>query len=151
MFYGKRKKTVLQKKVQKDLSTLYALKAAGLNIIALREMQDVLDINNIYSNNLHLMLKIYGMEVSRKTIIKEGHDVFKIYRVEIDYRYLSLIVDYMTHSGAFRPMSRHGMISESISPLMKMSFETKFRVESACHGLTDNLRTPLARMCLLPV
>lgn len=141
-------------KVQKDLSTLCALKAAGVNITALWEMQDVLDVNHIYSNNIHLMLKTYGVEVARKTIIKEVQDVFKIYGVEIDYRHLSLIADYMTHSGDYRPMSRHGMISESLSPLMKMSFETpsKFIVESASHGLTDNLETPSARICLgLPV
>lgn len=141
-------------KVQKDLSNLLAIKAAGVNLTALWEMQDVLDVNYIYSNNIHLMLKTYGVEVARKTIIKEVQDVFKIYGVEIDYRHLSLIADYMTHSGEYRPMSRHGMISESLSPLMKMSFETpsKFIVEAACHGLTDNLETPSARICLgLPV
>ncbi|KAK1366221.1 DNA-directed RNA polymerase subunit [Heracleum sosnowskyi] len=141
-------------KVQTDLSNLCALKAAGVNITALWEMQDVLDVNHIYSNNIHLMLKTYGVEVARKTIIKEVQDVFKIYGVEIDYRHLSLIADYMTHSGEYRPMSRHGMISESLSPLMKMSFETpsKFIVEAASHRLTDNLETPSARICLgLPV
>ncbi|KAL1813569.1 hypothetical protein ACET3Z_023634 [Daucus carota] len=143
-----------ENEVQKDLSNLCALKVAGVNLTALWEMQDVLDVNHIYSNNIHLMLKTYGVEVARKTIIKEVQDVFKIYGVEIDYRHLSLIADYMTHSGEYRPMSRHGMISESLSPLMKMSFETcsKFIVEAASHGQTDNLETPSSRICLgLPV
>lgn len=117
-------------------------------------MQDVLDVNHIYSNNIHLMLTCYGVEVARRTIIKEVQDVFKIYGVEIDYRHLSLIADYMTHSGGYRPMSRHGMISESISPLLKMSFETpsKFIVEAASQKMTDNMETPSARICVgLPV
>ena len=51
-------------------------------------------------------------------------------------------------------MSRHGGIAGSISPFLKMSFETasKFIVEAASHEMTDNLESPSARICLgLPV
>lgn len=122
--------------------------------MALWEMQDDLEVKRIYSNNIHAMLITYGVEAARETIIREIKHGFSSYGVEIDYRHLSLIAEFMTHSGGYRAMSRFGGIAESISPFLKMSFETatKFIVEAASHGLTDDLETPSSRICLgLPV
>ncbi|KAE9466028.1 hypothetical protein C3L33_02062, partial [Rhododendron williamsianum] len=132
----------------------WALKTAGVDFLALWEMQDDLDVKRIYSNNIHAMLITYGVEAARETIIREIKHGFSSYGVEIDYRHLSLIAEFMTHSGGYRAMSRFGGIAESISPFLKMSFETatKFIVEAASHGLTDDLETPSSRICLgLPV
>ncbi|KAG8371904.1 hypothetical protein BUALT_Bualt12G0011400 [Buddleja alternifolia] len=132
----------------------WAVKASGVDFISFWEMQDDLDLSRLYSNNIHAMLQTYGVEAARATLIREVKQVFDIYGVKIDFRHLSLIADYMTHTGGYRPMSRHGSISESLSPFLKMSFETasKFIVEAASHGLTDNLETPSSRICLgLPV
>ncbi|XP_028123349.1 DNA-directed RNA polymerase I subunit 1 [Camellia sinensis] len=142
------------KKDDKDELGPWALKTAGVNFTALWEMQDDIDVTRIYSNNIHAILSTYGVEAARETILREVKHVFQIYGVEIDYRHLSLIAEFMTHSGGYRPMSRHGGIAESISPLLKMSFETasKFIVEAASHGMSDNLETPSSRICLgLPV
>ncbi|CAN4118585.1 unnamed protein product [Withania somnifera] len=114
-----------RKKQSQDTDSAYwALKAAGVDFGTFWEMQDDLDT------------------------------VFGIYGVEIDYRHLSLIADFMTHTGGYQPMNRYGSISESLSPFLKMSFETasKFIVEASAHGLTDYLKTPSSRICLgLPV
>ncbi|KAK3022372.1 hypothetical protein RJ639_047346 [Escallonia herrerae] len=128
----------------------WALKAAGVDFTAFWGMEDQVDVSRLYSNNIHVMLKTFGVEAARETIIKEVTHVFQLYGVEIDYRHLSLIADYMTHTGGYRPMSRHGGIAESTSPFLKMSFETasKFIVEAASHGMTDTLDTPSARICL---
>lgn len=142
------------KKDDKDEPGPWALKTAGVNFTALWEMQDDIDVTRIYSNNIHAILSTYGVEAARETILSEVKHVFQIYGVEIDYRHLSLIAEFMTHSGGYRPMSRHGGIAESISPFLKMSFETasKFIVEAAAHGMSDNLETPSSRICLgLPV
>ncbi|KAG9134748.1 hypothetical protein Leryth_001058 [Lithospermum erythrorhizon] len=132
----------------------WALKATGTDFASFWRMQDDLDVTRLYSNNVRAMLKTYGVEAARASLIREVKHVFGIYGVEIDYRHLSLIADYMTHSGGYRLMSRHGSIAESLSPFIKMSFETasKFIVEAASHGLTDTLDTPSSRICLgLPV
>ncbi|MCD9640206.1 hypothetical protein HAX54_025388 [Datura stramonium] len=143
------------KKQSQDTGSAYwALKAAGVDFGTFWEMQDDLDVNRIYTNNIRDMLNTYGVEAARASIIREVKTVFGIYGVEIDFRHLSLIADYMTHTGGYQPMSRHGTISESLSPFLKMSFETasKFIVEAAAHGLTDCLETPSSRICLgLPV
>lgn len=145
-----------EKKQQADADdTLYwALKASGVDFKSIWEMHKDLDLSRLYSNNVHAVLNTYGVEAARATLIREVTQVFDIYGVKIDFRHLSLIADYMTHTGGYRPMSRHGSISESISPFLKMSFETasKFIVEAASYGLSDNLETPSSRICLgLPV
>ncbi|CAH9125930.1 unnamed protein product [Cuscuta epithymum] len=138
----------------KDAPLYWALKAGGVDFGAFWEMQDKLDVNRIYSNNIYAMLRTYGVEAARATIIKEVKTVFGIYGVEIDYRHLSLIADSMTQTGGYQSMSRHGRMADSLSPFLKMSFETasKFIVEAASHGMTDHLETPSSRICMgLPV
>ncbi|XP_024984043.1 uncharacterized protein LOC112519960 [Cynara cardunculus var. scolymus] len=44
------------------------------------------------------MLNTYGVEAARTSIILEMKNVFGSYGLEIDYKHLSLIADYMTHS-----------------------------------------------------
>ncbi|XP_051116199.1 DNA-directed RNA polymerase I subunit 1 [Andrographis paniculata] len=133
-----------------DENLYWAMKASGVDFRSFWDLQDDLDVSRLYSNNIHAMLKTYGVEAARATVIREVKQVFDIYGVKIDFRHLSLIADYMTHTGGYRPMSRHGSISESLSPFLKMSFETasKFIVEAASHGLVDSLETPSSRICL---
>jgi len=54
---------------------------------------------------------------------QEMTDVFKAYGIVIDQRHLTLIADFMTFSGTYRPFNRIG-IESSASPLQQMSFET---------------------------
>lgn len=126
------------------------LQTAGVDFVAFWKMQDGLDIRRITSNDIHAVLNTYGVEAARAAIITEIFTVFNHYGVSVDMRHLTLIADYMTHNGGYRPMSRIGGIAESISPFSKMSFETasKFLVEAASYGRVDNLETPSARITL---
>ncbi len=54
---------------------------------------------------------------------QEIRDVFAAYGIHVDYRHLSLIADYMTFEGTYKPFNRIAMESNA-SPLQKMSFET---------------------------
>ncbi|KVI00802.1 DNA-directed RNA pol I, largest subunit [Cynara cardunculus var. scolymus] len=62
-------------------------------------MEEDLDVDHVYSNNIYVMLNTYGVEAARTSIILEMKNVFGSYGLEIDYKHLSLIADYMTHSG----------------------------------------------------
>lgn len=131
-----------------------AVQTTGVDFKTFWEMQGELDVRYIYSNSIHDMLNTYGVEAARETIIREITNVFKSYGISVNIRHLTLIADYMTHTGSYRPMSRIGSIAESISPFSKMSFETasKFIVDAAYHGEVDRLETPSSRICLgLPV
>ncbi|GAV72253.1 RNA_pol_Rpb1_2 domain-containing protein/RNA_pol_Rpb1_3 domain-containing protein/RNA_pol_Rpb1_1 domain-containing protein/RNA_pol_Rpb1_5 domain-containing protein/RNA_pol_Rpb1_4 domain-containing protein [Cephalotus follicularis] len=153
IYYGKdpkKRKNIKPEEKQK----VQALHTTGVDFRALWERQDDLDVRYIYSNSIHAMLNTYGVEAARETIIREITHVFKSYGISVNIRHLTVIADFMTHSGGYRPMNRLGGIAESVSPLSKMSFETasKFIVQAACHGEVDNLETPSARICLgLPV
>ncbi|KAF7819002.1 DNA-directed RNA polymerase I subunit 1 [Senna tora] len=153
IYYGKdhRKREEIPSSVKEKIP---ALQTTGIDFKTFWELQDKLDVRYIYSNNIHAMLNTYGVEAARETIIREITNVFKSYGISVNHRHLSLIADYMTHTGSYRPMSRLGSIAESVSPFSKMSFETasKFIVEAAYHGEVDNLETPSSRLCLgLPV
>ncbi|KAE9596846.1 putative DNA-directed RNA polymerase [Lupinus albus] len=139
---------------KKDAEKIPALQTSGIHFQTFWELQDDLDVNYVYSNNVFEMLNAYGVEAARETIIREVQNVFKSYGISVNIRHLTLIADFMTHSGGYRPMSRMGSIADSTSPFIKMCFETasKFIVEAAYHGQVDTLETPSARVCLgLPV
>ncbi|KAH0972017.1 hypothetical protein GBA52_024173 [Prunus armeniaca] len=138
----------------KEKKEMPALQTTGIDFGTFWQLQDVLDVRYIYSNNIHAMLNTYGVEAARETIIREINNVFKSYGISVNIRHLTLIADFMTHAGGYRPLNRFGGIVESISPFNKMTFETasKFIVEAAYHGQVDRLETPSARICLgLPV
>lgn len=150
-YYGEDPK---QRKSPSGKANIPALHTAGVDFGAFWKMEGHLDVRYLYSNNIHAMLNTYGVEAARETIISEISNVFTSYGIAVNIRHLTLIADFMTHSGRYRPMSRLGSISECISPFSKMSFETasKFIVDAAKHGLVDNLETPSSRICLgLPV
>ncbi|PPD87092.1 hypothetical protein GOBAR_DD15973 [Gossypium barbadense] len=150
-YYGEDPK---QRKSPSGKANIPALHTAGVDFGAFWKMEGHLDVRYLYSNNIHAMLNTYGVEAARETIISEISNVFTSYGIGVNIRHLTLIADFMTHSGRYRPMSRLGSIAECISPFSKMSFETasKFIVDAAKHGLVDNLETPSSRICLgLPV
>ena len=71
-----------------------------------------------------------------------------MYGIQVDYRHLSLIADYMTFDGSYKPFNRYGMEANS-SPFQQMSFETttKFLKTATIQGDTDDLQSPSA--CLV--
>lgn len=153
MYYGEDPKN-RQEIPAKEKEEIPAVQTNGVDFDAIWPLQDVLDTRYIYSNDINAMLMKYGVEAARETIMREVQHVFRSYGISVDIRHLTLIADFMTQSGGYRPMSRNGGIAESVSPFGKMSFETasRFIVEAAYHGQVDNLDTPSARICLgLPV
>ena len=83
------------------------------------------------------------------SIVKEIQGVFAVYGIDVNFRHLSLIADYMTRNGRYMPMNRAGM-QECPSPFLQMSFETtaEFLTKAAIEGLTDSQTSPSARIVL---
>ena len=73
--------------------------------------------------------------------------MFKVYGIQIDARHLSLIGDYMTFEGVYKPFNRVG-IESSPSPFQKMSFETSmhFLRSATAFGQPDELGSPSSRL-----
>ena len=55
----------------------------------------ILDIDEIYSNDIYAMLQSYGVEMARATILREMKGIFAVYNIDVNRRHLELIADYM--------------------------------------------------------
>ncbi len=121
----------------------YMLLTDGVNVEKAWEMRDHLNIRRLACNNVHDMARYYGIEAANKTIVKEIVGVFKAYGIHINPRHLSLIADYMTFDGTYRPFNRIG-IESNPSPLQQMTFETAvgFLRNATLAGKTDRLESP---------
>ena len=110
----------------------YTIVTEGVNFNEVWKFAEHLDVNNIYSNDISAILNTYGVEAARACIINEISNVFGAYGIRVDRRHLSVIADYMTFNGGYKPLNRMGMEVKP-SPLLKMSFETtmKFLADSA--------------------
>ncbi|XP_024139139.1 DNA-directed RNA polymerase I subunit RPA1 [Oryzias melastigma] len=124
------------------------LNTEGINMHEMFKYGDILDLNKLYSNEVHAMANTYGIEVALKVIEKEIKDVFAVYGIEVDPRHLSLVADYMCFEGVYKPLNRHAIRSNS-SPLQQMTFETsyKFLKQATMLGSHDQLESPSA--CLV--
>ena len=125
------------------------LKTDGINIKAMFQFENILDIRRLAVNNIHDMARFYGIEAANKTIVSEITSVFKVYGIEVDPRHLKLIADFMTFDGVYKPFNRVGMENNS-SPLQQMTFETAmgFLRSATLGGKTDTLDSPSACVVL---
>ncbi|XP_055626867.1 DNA-directed RNA polymerase I subunit RPA1 [Toxorhynchites rutilus septentrionalis] len=123
------------------------LKTDGINIYAMTKYSKILDLNRLYSNDIHAVAKTYGIEAASRVIVKEVQNVFKVYGITINPRHLLLVADYMTVDGTFNSMSRKGM-ENNASPLQQISFESsiQFLKAAALNGNNDHLDSPSSRL-----
>lgn len=120
----------------------------GVNLVAMRDHQDVINPHTVYSNSIHDMLRMYGVEAARTTIIQEIELVFSSHGISVDNRHVNLLADAMTHQGTYKPFSRTGVLTDSGSVLARSSFETTTKVltEASLYGEEDPLLGPSARL-----
>ena len=137
---------------EKDTSTgknkkVAVVHTAGVNLQAMQNYAHIINPNSISTNDIAAMLTSYGVEACRATIIQELSGVFGIHGIIVDQRHLNLIADFMTRGGGFSPYNRNGMRG-SVSPFMKMSFETTvgFLADAVADGDWDDLSNPSSRI-----
>ncbi|KAL2006706.1 hypothetical protein VTN00DRAFT_9374 [Thermoascus crustaceus] len=120
----------------------------GVNLLAMRDYQDIIKPHSLYTNSIHHMLMLYGVEAARASIVREMDTVFKGHSISVDNRHLNLIGDVMTQGGGFRAFNRNGLVKDGSSPLAKMSFETTvgFLKEAVLERDWDNLKSPSSRI-----
>ncbi|KAG6868169.1 hypothetical protein C0993_006837 [Termitomyces sp. T159_Od127] len=121
----------------------------GLWRFASESDESILEDDDIYSNDIYAILKTYGVEMARASILKEMGGVFGAYNIQVNRRHLELIADYMTFDGGYKPFNRKG-ISTNPSPLLKASYETTaaFLSDATLYGDFDDLSTPSGNIVL---
>lgn len=111
----------------------------GSNIIDTMLHPEV-DKYRTFSNDIHEMYNIFGIESARNTLIREIREVMDE-ASEIDPRHVHLLVDMMTTKGLLIPIDRNGMKLTDVGPLAKCSFEEADQqlYKAAIYGETDNI------------
>ncbi|KAI6242657.1 DNA-directed RNA polymerase subunit [Aphelenchoides fujianensis] len=123
------------------------LQTQKINVEALYKHAELLNVNTLYSNDVNMMLKYYGVEACARVIVKEMNNVFGVYGIEVNPRHLTLVGDHMTNTGSILPFSR-GAMSNNSSPLQKMTYETtlSFMRDAIMRADEDFLDSPSARL-----
>ncbi|KAB7498553.1 DNA-directed RNA polymerase I subunit RPA1, partial [Armadillidium nasatum] len=131
--------------VEKDYGFL--LRTEGVNIRGICACEDILDINRVYTNNIHLMAKTYGIGAAQRTIIKEIVEVQKAYDIKVDFRHLTTLADYFTREGVYKACSRYAL-DTCTSPIQKMSYETcfAFMKKALLQDASDRMNSPSANV-----
>ncbi|CAI4973882.1 ATV_HP_G0045020.mRNA.1.CDS.1 [Saccharomyces cerevisiae] len=119
----------------------------GVNFQAMWDQEAFIDVDGITSNDVAAVLKTYGVEAARNTIVNEINNVFSRYAISVSFRHLDLIADMMTRQGTYLAFNRQGM-ETSTSSFMKMSYETtcQFLTKAVLDNEREQLDSPSARI-----
>lgn len=112
----------------------WLIQTSGSNLEKLLEYEEV-DITRTYSNNIHEVAKVFGIEAARNLIIEEVNKTMKEQGIEVNYQFLSLIADLMCFSGTVQPVGRYGIAGKKGSVLARANFE-----ETVKHLILATLR-----------
>lgn len=77
-----------------------AIQTDGINFEGAWSADDVLDVNCLVTNDVGSILRTYGVEAARATLMREVSSVFGAYGIGVDPRHLGLIADFMTHQAS---------------------------------------------------
>ena len=86
--------------------------------------------------------KLYGVEAARNMLMYELETTFSSAGAsDINYNHMSLLVDFMTHTGDITSIDRHGLGKLDIDPMSKASFEKTMEhfINAAIFNESDNL------------
>jgi len=141
----------------RGISDVNVLKENGEFVILTRGVSlkptlliEEIDKNRIYSNDVHAICDVFGIEAARNVIINEFMEVVKSQGLSINERHVLLVADIMTTTGEIRGMTRYGIVVDKQNVLTKASFETPLRhlalgslinEENALNSITENVMT----------
>ncbi len=114
----------------------------GSNLLKVLTIHGV-DQSRTYSNNIHEILKVFGVEAARNTIIKEATETLKGQGLEVNVRHVMLVADVMTADGDIKAIGRYGVAGAKGSVLARANFEEtiKHLTKAAVTAETDTLES----------
>jgi DNA-directed RNA polymerase beta' subunit len=117
----------------------YVLDVEGTNLYDLLVFPGV-DGTRTFSNDIHEVLDVFGIEAARLALYEEINEVFSSEKV--NYRHLAVLVDTMTFGGRIVPVNRFGMSKNETGVLAKSSFEetSKIMFNAAMWAEKDSMR-----------
>lgn len=109
-----------------------------------------IDAQRSFSNDVHEMHTLFGVEVASKTLTNAFQEVISFGGTYIDMRHIQLIVDFMTYQGEPNPLSRHNINKNNESILLRASFEEtpKVLTEASIFGYEDPIKGITSNMIM---
>jgi len=122
---------VFPRKVEKELiwdesvsgyacKTQWVLDVEGANMYELMGFNNV-DKTRIFSNDIHEVLDVFGIEAARQALYDEFMEVYT--EAYVNYHHLSVLLDAITYLGRLVSADRFGMKKQDNGVLAKSSFE----------------------------
>ncbi|MDP4039225.1 MAG: DNA-directed RNA polymerase subunit A' [Candidatus Pacearchaeota archaeon] len=127
----------------------FVILTAGSNLKEVLEFKGV-DRDRVFTNNLHEIADVLGVEAARQAIVNEIQKVLDGQGLDINERHLDLISDAMTSSGVVKGVTRMGIISNKSSIFARAAFETpdKQFVNATIQGKKDILASVIENIML---
>jgi DNA-directed RNA polymerase subunit A' len=127
----------------------YVILTAGTNLADILAFKGV-NQNKVFTNDLHEITMVLGVESARAAIINEIEKVLVSQGLDINKRHLMLVADAMTSEGVVKGITRVGIISDKNSVLARASFETpdKQFVKASVTGKKDVLASVIENIIL---
>lgn len=120
----------------------FVIVTSGTNLKEIMKLEYT-DPTRTFSNDIHEIRSVLGIEAARQTIINELTNVMEAQGLEVDIRHLLLVADIMSASGELRGITRYGVVSRKSSVLARVSFETPIKhvITASLIGDVDPLRS----------
>lgn len=133
----------ITRRPQSDISiasTLIYADTDGSNLINLLSRPDI-DSTRTYSNNIHEINNLLGIEAARSFYIQEFINVIGYEGSYVNPRHIVLLVDYMTSLGKISGITFSGISKQPIGAFAKASVERAMDTfkEAAGFGETDKV------------
>ncbi len=118
----------------------WVITTLGSNLKKVLSIKGV-DVRRTYTNNIHEVAQVLGIEAARNLIVKEALDTMRSQGVDTDVRHVMLVADIMTFSGKVRAIGRYGVAGSKASVLARANFEetVKHLTKAAYFHEVDNL------------
>ncbi len=117
----------------------WVIKTLGSNLSKVILLKEV-DVNKSYTNNIHELASVLGIEAARNAIIRETKTTMQQQALDIDVRHVLLVADIMTFTGNIAPIGRYGVAGKKSSILTRAGFEEtmKHLVRASVRQEEDN-------------
>ncbi len=119
----------------------FIITTSGTNLKTILKKKEV-DHTRTYSNNIHEVAEVLGIEAARYLIIEELYRAYMGANLLVDKRHLALVADAMTAKGVIMPIGRTGIAGKKGSVLARAAFEeaNKHLVEASVWNEVDHLK-----------
>ncbi len=127
----------------------FVIVTSGINLKEIIK-QDYVDPSRCFSNDLHEIKSVLGIEAARQTIINELTTIMDVQGLNVDIRHIMLVADVMCASGGIMGITRYGVVSRKSSVLARASFETPIKhvITASLKGDVDPLRSVIENVML---